>query len=370
MPDWVNTTCPVCAVPAKRETDTMPNWAGSNWYYLGYLLADKLGNPNLVSRHAEFISASRAKNEIPKQVRDDSSGDIFSQNRESIDHWMPVDIYEGGFEHTTLHLLYSRFIYKFLFDLGVVPGPEPYAKRRSHGIVLGPDGRKMSKSFGNVINPDEIVKQYGSDALRLYEMFMGPFEQSVNWSDSSLQGCYRFLTRVNRLALKNVSKEATPRALEVALQAATKKVGEDIEALKFNTAVAILMEFINGWENNNLNSKDANNFLRLLAPFAPHLAEELWHKLLISPDRGADSRGSIHLLSWPVYDPELLKQDRVFVVVQVNGKLRDRFEVEASADEQSVAAVAKACPKVRKYLTAAPSKIIYVPGKLINFVVN
>ncbi len=330
--DWVSTPCPVCHEPAKRETDTMPNWAGSNWYFLRYL------DPK---NHDQLVDKKKAA------------------------YWLPVDIYEGGFEHTTLHLLYSRFIHKFLYDEKVVPTSEPYARRRSHGIVLGSDGRKMSKSFGNVISPDEIVKEYGSDTLRLYEMFMGPFEQSVSWSDSSLQGCYRFLGRVFRLVQENVRPDDSPVTVRIQLHRTIKKVGEDLEKLHFNTVVSTLMELINVWEGSYLSVADANDFLLVLAPLAPHLTEELWHL----PVFGHPDTVSLHTQSWPDYNQKLIVTDEATVVVQVNGKVRDRLTVNLPATEAAVVSLAQASGKVRPYLQEGVKKVIYIDGKLINFVV-
>jgi leucyl-tRNA synthetase len=332
MTDWVNTQCPKCGNPAKRETDTMPNWAGSNWYFVRYL------DP------------------------DDERG---LASLEKMKYWLPIDIYQGGFEHTTLHLLYSRFIYKFLFDIGVVPNPEPYAKRRSHGIVLGPDNRKMSKSFGNVVNPDEIVRQHGADALRLYEMFIGPFDQPVTWSQKGLQGCARFLRRVFEQFEKK-TWSPTSQDLKQKLHQTIVKVGADIEELKFNTAVACLMEFLNAWqEKEKLSQEDAGSFLKLLAPLAPHLAEEIWCEIL-------GNRFSVHQQEWPAADPEWLKEKMTTVIVQVSGRVRGEIKVQSEKGQaqNEIEELAKKEPRVAKYLESQPiKKVIFVPGKLINFVV-
>ncbi|MBI4359400.1 MAG: leucine--tRNA ligase [Candidatus Nealsonbacteria bacterium] len=332
MTDWVNTKCPRCGGLAKRETDTMPNWAGSNWYFLRYL---------------------------------DNQNDKSLADSQKIKYWMPVDLYQGGFEHTTLHLLYSRFIHKFLYDIGAVNTPEPYAKRRSHGIVLGPDNRKMSKSFGNVVNPDEIVLKYGADTLRLYEMFMGPFDQAIAWSEQSLQGCSRFLGRVWQLFQNNVKAEETPADLLRKLHLTIRKVGQDLEDLKFNTMVASLMEFINDWSDSYLSREDAQLFAQILAPSAPHIAEEIWCETL-------GNQFSVHQQPWPTYNPQLIVEKMLTVIVQVTGRVRGQVQIEngRSVIQSEVEAVAKKEPRVAQYLTGKEiRRTIFVPGKLINFVV-
>ena len=331
--EWVRVKCPKCGESARRETDTMPNWAGSNWYFVRYL------DPN---NEKELSSLKKMK------------------------YWLPIDIYQGGFEHTTLHLLYSRFIYKFLYDIGVVPTPEPYAKRRSHGIVLGPDNRKMSKSFGNVVNPDEIVLKYGADTLRLYEMFMGPFDQAVSWNEDSLQGCFRFLTRTWRLFNENIKEAKTSDNLSRKLHQTIKKVAQDFEELKFNTIVSALMEFINDWGKSYLSKKDAESFIKILAPLAPHISEEIWTGVL-------KNEFSVHKETWPEYDKKLIIEDLITIMVQVNGKVRAQVEmknedgqVEAKAQDR-----AKKDSRIIKYLEGKEiKKTIFVPGKLVNFVIN
>jgi leucyl-tRNA synthetase len=330
--DWLRAKCPKCGGEGKRETDTMPNWAGSNWYFLRYL---------------------------------DSKNDKEIASTKKIKYWMPVDLYQGGFEHTTLHLLYSRFIYKFLFDIGVVPSSEPYAKRRSHGIVLGSDNRKMSKSFGNVINPDEIVNKYGADTLRLYEMFMGPFDQTISWSEESLEGCYRFLNRLWKAFNEKVGKE-TPEELSIKLHQTIKKVSEDIECLKFNTAVAALMEFLNSWDElGNLSQNDAGMLVKLIAPMMPHLAEEVWVEVL-------KQKFSVHQQPWPEYNPKLVQEENVAIIVQINGKLRSQLTINnrLSAIKPEVEELAKKDERVVKWLEGKKiKKVIFVPKKLINFVI-
>jgi leucyl-tRNA synthetase len=333
--EWVNTICPQCQGSAKRETDTMPNWAGSDWYFLRYL--DPNNNQALVG------------NDLAK-------------------YWMPVDIYIGGDEHNTLHLLYSRFIYQFLWDIGAVPKeyPEPYFKRVSHGVILGPDGQRMSKSRGNVINPDEMWEAFGADALRTYQMFMGPFDATMVWSQESLEGVYRFLRRVWNIVQNEdkVQNEVDPK-LQRKLHQTIKKVGADIASFRFNTAVAAMMEFINAWTaGGSLSKEDAAKFLQILAPLAPFMAEELWERL--------GNSFSIHTTAWPEYNPELTLEEMATIVVQVNGKLRDSLQIETTeaGDQTRVEELAKASDKVQRHLEGKEiKKVIFVPGKLINFVV-
>ena len=336
--EWVNTKCPKCGGPAKRETDTMPNWAGSNWYFLRYC------DPKNNKKFADF---------------------------KKLKYWMPVDLYNGGMEHTTLHLLYSRFIYKFLYDIGAVPISEPYAKRRSHGMVLAADGRKMSKSFGNVINPDEIVKKYGADSLRLYEMFMGPFEEAINWSTEGLEGCLRFLKRAWTLSQnKDKFGKETSKDLVQKLHYTIKKIGDDLENMKFNTAVSTMMEFINMWsgENNVLSKKDAENFLKILAPFAPHIAEELWQSSFAKASE--DKKDSIFFKSWPKYDEKLIQKETFELVIQINGKVRSKVEAAANISEGEAKKLALSDDRIKTWLKGQePKKIIFIKGKLINIVI-
>lgn len=331
--EWVNVACPECGGKARRETDTMPNWAGSNWYFVRYI---------------------------------DPHNDKSLADKKKLDYWMPVDLYNGGMEHTTLHLLYSRFIYKFLSDVGVVPGNEPYARRHSHGVVLGPDGQKMSKSRGNVINPDEVVAAYGADTFRLYEMFMGPFEEMIAWNDESMMGCHRFLKRVWQLSQTKTKDFKTPQEVSVALQKTVRKVSQDLEALKFNTAVATMMEFINIWAKpgNFLNKKDAKIFLQILAPFAPHISEELWSQM--------GGKFSIHASLWPQFDTQLIKEKIVTIIIEVNGKLRDKLIIKAPSSklQSEIEKLARKSAKINKYLAGKKvQQVIFVPGRLINFVV-
>jgi len=331
--DWLKVKCPECGGKARRETDTMPNWAGSNWYFLRYL---------------------------------DPGNDSALADKKKMDYWMPVDIYQGGFEHTTLHLLYSRFVYKFLFDIGVVPNPEPYAKRRSHGIVLGRDGRKMSKSFGNIINPDEIINKFGADTLRIYEMFMGPFDQTVLWSEESVEGCFRFLKRAWVLCLTKISDKSVSVKSLSKLHRTIKKVTEDIDNLKYNTAIASLMEYYNFLsKEQNISKDEVKTFLLLICPFAPHFSEELWHAL--------NFQDSIHKASWPSFKEEYLAEKIFAIAVQINGKTRDVLRVDSAHinDQQKIEETARKSQRVQKYLNKRKIKdIVYIKGKVINFVLD
>jgi len=333
--DWVNTKCPKCAGPAQRETDTMPNWAGSNWYYLAYLMRGISNFQFPISKYKEVFK-----------------------------YWMPVDWYNGGMEHTTLHLLYSRFIYKFLFDIGAVPQKEPYGRRTSHGIVLAEDGRKMSKSFGNVINPDEIVKEYGADTLRLYEMFMGPFDQAIAWSTNGMKGCARFLEKVWDMAQKCAENKQTDKSILRVLHGLNKKIDEDLEITKFNTIIAAFMEFINlAQENREKTGREAiERFLILLSPFAPHISEELWQML--------GHKNSIFQEKWPKPEEKFLKRETITLVIQVNGKIRDKIEVASDVSEEEARTLAISQKNVIKWTEGKEvKKIIFVPNKLINIVV-
>lgn len=333
---WVNTKCPKCNSPAERETDVMPNWAGSNWYYLRYC------DP----QNKKSISS-------PKLLK----------------YWMPVDWYNGGMEHATLHLLYSRFIYKFLWDIKAVPrslGAEPYKKRTSHGMILGEGGIKMSKSKGNVISPEQVIKEYGADTLRIYEMFMGPFEQTISWDAKGVKGARRFLEKVWRLAdqfFVTQNSQSFPD-LKKLLHKTIKKVSEDIESLKFNTAVSSLMEFSNAWQadrKGGLGKKDFKDFLKVLSPFTPHLTQELWGRL--------GFKSSIHNQKWPQYDPTLIKEEITTFVIQVNGRVRDKVEAEIEISEEKLKKLALSQEKIKKWIAGKKiKKTIFIPGRLINFV--
>ena len=346
---WVNVKCPKCGSAAKRETDTMPNWAGSSWYFLRYL------DPQNDKALADF---------------------------EKIKYWMPVDFYNGGMEHTTLHLLYSRFWHKFLFDIGVVPQDEPYQKRTSHGMVLAEDGRKMSKSFGNVINPDDVVEKFGADALRLYEMFMGPFEQTISWNTDGSVGMRRFLERVWKLfqETKNRKQKTENTQYERLLHQTIKKVTEDIDNFKFNTAIAQLMILLNEMEKQKpLFAVHCLLFIKLLSPFAPHIAEELYQKLkkpafvLEGTSTGKQNSKqfkSIFEEPWPKYNPELIKEEKINLIIQINGKVRDQIEVDAEISEQEAKEIALSRKKVIKWIKGKKvKKVIFVKGKLLNIVI-
>ncbi len=329
MEDWVNVKCPICGAPAKRETDTMPQWAGSSWYFLRYC---------------------------------DPHNDQALASKEALDYWMPVDWYNGGMEHTTLHLLYSRFWHKFLYDIGVVSTPEPYQKRTSHGMILGENGEKMSKSRGNVVNPDDIVRDYGADTLRLYEMFIGDFEKSAPWSANSIRGCKRFLDRTWNLQGLVTQEEGYSKELESSFHKAIKKVGEDIETLKFNTAIATLMALINEIsDKGSLTRTEMRTFLILLNPFAPHITEELWQVL--------GFEGMLNQQSWPTYDPAKCVDDTVEIVVQICGKIKARLQVPVDLSKEELLNRAKVDPAVQQALEGKQLvKEIVVPGKLVNLV--
>jgi leucyl-tRNA synthetase len=327
--DWVNTTCPKCGGPAKRETDTMPQWAGSSWYFLRYT---------------------------------DPQNDRALASRERLNYWTPVDWYNGGMEHTTLHLLYSRFWHKFLYDIGVAPTSEPYKKRTSHGLVLGENGEKMSKSRGNVVNPDEMVQKHGADAFRLYEMFMGAFDQPIPWSTSGLNGMARFLYRVWELQDKVAADAPENEVAERLLHQTIKQVGERIEAMKFNTAIAALMTLANQFGSQERIRKDHwQTFLTLLAPFAPHICEELWQTL--------GHGRSLAYEPWPRFDPAMLREEEIEIPVQVNGKLRSKVRVPAGAAPEKVREIALADERTQSSLAGKPvRKVIIVPGRMVNIV--
>jgi leucyl-tRNA synthetase len=345
--EWVNVKCPKCSGEARRETDTMPNWAGSNWYYLAYAFWHKLEKQK-----------SKSKNQ---------KENVFNKYKQEITYWLPVDWYNGGFEHTTLHLLYSRFIYKFLHNISLVPGSEPYKRRTSHGVILAEDNRKMSKSLGNVVNPDDIIKNYGADTLRLYGMFIGPFEQAIAWNTKGIKGCYRFLEKVWKLKSKVKMQKSKPQSknqnLEKLIHKTIKKIDEDLENCKFNTAVSALMILINEMEKEeSLEIENWKLIIKLLAPFAPHLAEELWYNL--------GYHTSIFEEKWPQYDEEKMKEEKITLVLQVNGKVRAVIEVEKGITKDQAEKFALHNLKVKKYLESQKIKnIIYVPDKLINIVV-
>ena len=332
MTDWINTTCPCCGGKAKRETDTMPQWAGSSWYYLRYM-----------DPHNKNAIASK----------------------EALNYWSPVDWYNGGMEHTTLHLLYSRFWHKFLYDIGVVPTPEPYAKRTSHGMILGENGEKMSKSRGNVVNPDEIVDEYGADTMRLYEMFIGDFEKAAPWSKASIRGCRRFVERYWNLQNVLIDGDKIRPELESAFNKAIKKVGEDIENIKFNTAITTLMALINDISNvKSINKEELRIFSILLNPFAPHVTEEVYEACKLG-------NGILAEAEWPKYDESKCVDESVEIVVQVNGKIKTKLNIPVDADKDTVLELAKNDENVRKAIDGMNIiKEIVVPKKLVNLVVK
>ena len=330
MTDWVNTTCPKCGGPAKRETDTMPQWAGSSWYFLRYC---------------------------------DPHNDKALASKESLQYWTPVDWYNGGMEHTTLHLLYSRFWHKFLYDIGVVPTSEPYKKRTSHGMILGSNGEKMSKSRGNIVNPDEIVEQYGADTIRLYEMFIGDFEKAAPWNSDSIKGCKRFLDRVWGLS-EIVTDGGYRPELEADMHKAVKKVTYDIDNLKDNTAIATMMTLVNKfYDTGAVTREELRTLLILLNPLAPHLTEELYEQLGFG--------GELNAQQWPSYDEAKCVDDMIQIAVQVNGKVRAKLEIPADLSQEEVLRAARENDKVRELLSGKTIvKEIYVKGKLVNLVVK
>jgi len=328
--DWVNVPCPICGNDAKRETDTMPQWAGSSWYFLRY-----------VDPHNDKVLAD------PKKLK----------------YWTPVDWYNGGMEHTTLHLLYSRFWHKFLFDIGVVPTSEPYAKRTSHGMILGEDGEKMSKSRGNVVNPDEVVKQFGADTFRIYEMFMGPFDQTTLWSTQGVVGIKRFMEKVWQVG-QNLDKKKRTNDDDLVrlLHKTIKQVTNQIETLDLNTCVSAFMILINKFQEEGCNQEIFEKFLLVFSPFAPHICEELWQEL--------GHKKSIFLEKWPEYDPQLVKMATVEIAVQINGKVRAKIFVTDDMEEAEVKKSALADKNVKKWLADSEiKKFIYIKNKIVNIVI-
>ncbi len=327
--EWVDTTCPACGGSARRETDTMPNWAGSSWYFLRYC---------------------------------DPKNDGAFASEEALKYWMPVDLYNGGMEHTTLHLLYSRFWYKVFWDLGFIPkscGSEPYAARRSHALILGEGGVKMSKSKGNVVNPDDVVGEYGADVFRVYEMFIGPFDQDAPWDTSGIQGVKRFLEKVWRVYTQDAPAQAESEAFVALVHQTIKKVSDDIASMDFNTAVSALMVLANEMAKSGAMVEARESFLKLLAPFAPHIAEELWSRM--------GNSESIHRAAWPKYDEEKTKAETFELVIQVDGKVRDRITVASDISEDAAKEHALRSEKVQAILKGRePARIVYVPGRLVS----
>ena len=331
MTDWVNTTCPHCGGKAVRETDTMPQWAGSSWYFLRYC---------------------------------DPHNDEALASKEALEYWTPVDWYNGGMEHTTLHLLYSRFWHKFLYDIGVVPTKEPYQKRTSHGMILGENGEKMSKSRGNVVNPDDIVNEYGADTMRLYEMFIGDFEKAAPWNSASIKGCKRFLDRVWNLQEIAVDGDGYRPELEAPIHRTIKKVTEDIDNLKANTAIAAMMSLLNAIADTGAVTKgELRTLTLLLNPFAPHMTEELWEQMGFG--------GTVTDQQWPAYDEAKCKDETVEIVVQLNGKVRAKLSIPAEMEAADAIALAKQEEKIKAAIENMQIvKEIYVKGKLVNLVVK
>jgi leucyl-tRNA synthetase len=330
MTDWVNTTCPKCHSSAKRETDTMPNWAGSSWYFLRYL---------------------------------DPNNDVCFADKEKINYWMPVDWYNGGMEHVTLHLLYSRFWHKFLYDIGYVNTPEPYSKRTAHGMILGENNEKMSKSRGNVVNPDKVIDNYGADTLRMYEMFIGDFEKSAPWSENGVKGCRRFIDRAYKMMdFMNDSDDYSKDLLTI-MHKTIKKVTNDFETLKFNTAIAQLMAFSNAvYLKGSITKKEMQSFLILLNPVSPHITEEMWSLC------GFD--GYIHEKSWPEYDEDKTIDDEIEIVVQVNGKIKAKIMISSDMSKQEMESLVETEDAIIEVLEGKkPKKIIAVPKRLINIVI-
>ena len=327
--DWVNTTCPCCGGPAKRETDTMPQWAGSSWYFLRYT---------------------------------DPHNDQALASKEALDYWTPVDWYNGGMEHTTLHLLYSRFWHKFLYDIGVVPTSEPYKKRTSHGMILGENGEKMSKSRGNVVNPDEIVDRYGADTMRLYEMFIGDFEKAAPWNSDSIKGCKRFVERFWNLQEIVTNSEEYSTELEPLMHKTIKKVSEDIENLKCNTAIASMMTLLNKiYDQKRITRGELRTLTILLNPFAPHVTEEMWENMHFG--------GFVHEAKWPEYDKSKTVENSVEIVLQIMGKVRSRMTIPVDMPKDQVLALAKQDEKIASAIAGKTiKKEIYVPNKLVNIV--
>ena len=328
MTDWVNTTCPCCGGPAKRETDTMPQWAGSSWYFLRYT---------------------------------DPHNDKALASPEALKYWLPVDWYNGGMEHTTLHLLYSRFWHKFLYDQGVVPTPEPYQKRTLHGMILGENGEKMSKSRGNVVNPDDIVNEYGADTLRTYEMFIGAFDLAASWSEDGVKGCRRFLDRVWKLQDLMTEEEGYSKDLETKMHQTIKKVSNDFENLKYNTAIAAMMAILNDfYKKGSITKGELKTLIILLNPVAPHITEEMWQAI--------GCEGRVYQQTWPEYDEAKTVESSVEIAVQINGKVKGTLGIQKDDPKDEV--IAKAKEVIADKLTGNIVKEIYVPGRLVNIVMK
>jgi len=372
---FVKCKCPICGGDAERETDTMPNWAGSDWYYLAYCFANKLNDQ---------FSKSNFQND--KTGLDDIDNDIFSASKKELEYWAPVDVYIGGDEHNVLHLLYSRFIYKFLWDLGVLPkeNPEPYYKRISHGVILGPDNQRMSKSKGNVIVPEVVADKYGVDVVRMYLMFMGPFDSTMAWNEKTLMGVKRFLDRFQQfinsqfsIFNQNESKNVSNREVKVIINKLIKGVTEDLSSFKYNTAIAKMMEALNKFSNSNFqfSIEELKTLIKLIAPLAPYMAEELWSLIVETHDRASLQAGyrSVHLESWPEVDEKYLVEETTVVVVAINGKVRSQLKIETKDinNKEMILDMAKKDESIIKWLNGNEVvKEIYVPGKMVNLVVK
>ncbi len=329
--NWIDTTCPQCGGKAQRETDTMPQWAGSRWYFLRYM---------------------------------DPHNDEALASKEALEYWSPVDWYNGGMEHTTLHLLYSRFWHKFLYDIGVVPTKEPYQKRTSHGMILGENNEKMSKSRGNVVNPDEVVDEFGADAFRTYEMFIGAFDQSTPWSQQGLKGCYKFLERVWNVQSMVTNEEGYSADLEKSIHKTIKKVGEDIEKMKFNTAIAAMMSLVNDfYKKGSVTKSEYMTLITLLNPVAPHMTEELWEMY--------GGKGFVSICEWPEYDEDKTHDDQIEIVVQVNGKIKDKVMIDAGLDQEGTQKAAMESDRIKALIEGKTVvKVIAIPGRLVNIVIK
>ena len=328
---WVNTTCPKCGEPAKRETDTMPQWAGSSWYFLRYM--DPKNNDALASK-------------------------------EALNYWKSVDCYNGGMEHVTRHLIYSRFWHRFLYDIGVVPTKEPYNKRTTQGLILGPDGDKMSKSKGNVVNPDDIVKQYGADTLRTYILFIGDYGMSAPWSENGVKGAKKFLDRIMRLEALATDEDITSKELDREVNFVIKKVSQDYEDMKYNTAIAAMMSYVNVlYKQNKVSKKYIKPLLQILNPVAPHVTEELWEKLNLG--------GYIFESKWPTYDESKIVSDEIEIPVQINGTVRYRINIPAQSDEKEIEKIALEAPALKNYIAGKEiKKVIVIKSKIVNIVLG
>ncbi len=329
--DWIDTVCPQCGGKAQRETDTMPQWAGSSWYFLRYM---------------------------------DPHNDEALASKEALEYWSPVDWYNGGMEHTRLHLLYSRFWHKFLYDIGVVPTKEPYQKRTSHGMILGENNEKMSKSRGNVVNPDEVVDEFGADAFRTYEMFIGAFDQSTPWSQQGLKGCYKFLERVWNVQSMVTNEEGYSADLEKSIHKTIKKVGEDIEKMKFNTAIAAMMSLVNDfYKKGSVTKSEYMTLITLLNPVAPHMTEELWEMY--------GGEGFVSICEWPEYDEDKTHDEQIEIVVQINGKIKDKVMIDAGLDQEGTQNAAMESDRIKALIEGKTVvKVIAIPGRLVNIVIK